>query len=91
MKFKNDEYNNYNKIVLNNLKFFSYEEPNDTITISKYFLKEEKEFKKLFDFYTENNFLKSQIYFISDKIHIFKFPICLRTKDHPSIFEIIIG
>ena len=73
MKFKNDEYNNYNKIVLNNLKFFSYEEPNDTITISKYFLKEEKEFKKLFDFYSENNFLKSQIDFISDKIHIFKF------------------
>ena len=73
MKFKNDEYNNYNKIVLNNLNFFSYEESNDTITISKYFLKEEKEFKKLFDFYTENNFLKSQIYFISDKIHIFKF------------------
>jgi len=94
LKFKNDEYNNYNKIVLNNLKFFSYEEPNDTITISKYFLKEEKEFKKLFDFYTENNFLKSQIDFISDKndkIHIFKFPKWLRIKDYPSIFEIIIG
>ncbi len=75
MKFKNDEYNNYNKIVLNDLKFFSYEDPNDTITVSKCFLKEEKEFKKLFDFYTENNFLKSQIYFISDKINIFKFPI----------------
>ena len=83
MKFKNDEYNNYNKIVLNNLKFFSYEKPNDTITINKYFLKE--------DFYSENNFLKSQIYFISDKIHIFKFPMWLRIKDYPSIFEIIIG
>ena len=89
-KIKNDEYK-YNEFFLNNLKFFSYEEPNDTITISKYFLKEEKEFKKLFDFYTENNFLKSQIDFISDKIRIFKFPIWLRTKDYPSIFEIIIG
>ena len=90
---KNDE-NKYNEIFLNNLKFFSYEEPNDTITISKYFLKEVKEFKKLFDFYTENNFLKSQIDFISnknDKIHIFKFPKWLRIKKHFSIFEIIIG
>ena len=92
-KIKNDEYK-YNEFFLNNLKFFSYEEPNDTITISKYFLKEEKEFKKLFDFYTENNFLKSQIDFISDKndkIHIFKFPKWLRIKEYPSIFEIIIG
>ena len=46
---------------LNNLKFFSYEEPNDTITISKYLLKEEKEFKKIFDFYTEIIFFKAKL------------------------------
>ena len=52
---------NKNKIVLNNLKFFGYEKPNDIITISKYLLKEEKEFKKVFDFYTEIIFLKAKL------------------------------
>ena len=59
-KIKNDEYK-YNEFFLNNLKFFSYEEPNDTITISKYLLKEEKEFKKIFDFYTEIIFFKAKL------------------------------
>ena len=52
---------NIMNFFLNNLKFFSYEEPNDTITISKYLLKEEKEFKKIFDFYTEIIFFKAKL------------------------------
>ena len=84
----------YNKSFLNYIKFFNYEEPNDTITVSKYLLSNVDEFKKYFDLYSNNNFLKSSIepdYYLNYKLYNFKFPIWLRNKAKFSIFEIIVG
>ena len=84
----------YNKSFLNNIKFFNYEEANDTITISKYLLSKVDDFKKYFDFYSSHNFLKSSIepdYSLTHKLYNFKFPIWLRNKQNFTIFEIIVG
>ena len=83
-----------NQHFLNNLKFFNYEEPNDTILISKYFLSDVKEFKRYFDYYTGSNFLKSFItpdFNDEKKLYNFKFPSWLCSKPNFNIFELIVG
>ena len=92
--YENKISDKYNKYFLNNIKFFNYEEPNDTITISKHLLSKVDVFKKYFDLYSDNNFLKSSIepdYNQNYKLYNFKFPIWLRNKQNFTIFEIIVG
>ena len=92
--YENKISDKYNKYFLNNIKFFNYEEPNDTITISKHLLSKVDVFKKYFDLYSDNNFLKSSIepdYNQNYKLYNFKFPIWLRNRQNFTIFEIIVG
>ena len=92
-EYKIKEIYKYNERFLENLKFFSYEQPNDTISISKYFLSKLDDFKRYFELYTENNFLKCTIEFHEsiNKLYYYKFPKWLSLKKYFNIFEIIVG
>ena len=93
IEYKIKEQYKYNERFLENLKFFSYEQPNDTISISKYFLSRIDDFKRYCELYTENNFLKCTIEFHEtiNKFYYYKFPKWLSLKKYFNIFEIIVG
>ena len=52
-----DMINFHKKYLINNIKFFTFEEGNDTISLNKSFLENPGRIKESFDYFSESNFL----------------------------------
>ena len=94
-KDNNGKYNNLVIInLINNIKFFSFEEGNDTISLNKSFLENPGKIKEIFESISVQNFLKSwiDVYFNDNyKMYNFTFPDWLKKKESFTLFELLIG
>ena len=80
--------------LINNIKFFSFEEENDTISLNKSFLENPGKIKEIFESISVRNFLKSwiDVYFNDNyKMYNFTFPDWLKKKESFTVFELLIG
>jgi hypothetical protein len=91
----NIRYDKYQKkYLINNIKFFTFEEGNDTISLNKSFLENPGRIKESFDYFSESNFLKSWLipyYNENYQLFNFKFPYWLRKKSRFSLYDILVG
>ena len=91
----NIRYDKYQKkYLINNIKFFTFEEGNDTISLNKSFLENPGRIKESFDYFSESNFLKSWLipyYNENYQLFNFKFPYWLRKKSRVSLYDILVG
>ena len=98
INYEKDNNGKYDNLVIinliNNIKFFSFEEGNDTISLNKSFLENPGKIKEIFESISVRNFLKSwiKIYYNEQyKMYNFTFPDWLKKKESFTLFEFMIG
>ncbi len=84
----------YKKDLINNIKFYSFEEGDDTFSLSKSFLENPSNLKQCFNYFSGGNFLKYTLnpYFNENyKLYNFKFPFWLSNKTRITLYDIFVG
>ena len=84
----------FKKDLINNIKFYSFEEGDDTISLSKSFLENPSNLKQCFNYFSGGNFLKYTInpYFNEHyNLYNFKFPFWLNNKTRITLYDIFVG
>ncbi len=101
LKFNKDNNKNYfsidkryKKDLIYNIKFYSFEETDDTFSLSKSFLENPSNLKQCFNYFSGGNFLKYTLnpYFNENyKLYNFKFPFWLSNKTRITFYDIFVG